>query len=36
MSYRAAETGIAMYSMVYACVDWYKAVQSCVGLYRLV
>ena len=24
VSYRAAETGIAIYSIVYACIDWYK------------
>ena len=25
-TYRAAKTGIAMYSIVYACIDWYKDV----------
>ena len=35
MSYRAAETGIAMYSIVYACIDWCKAVYCHIGLYRL-
>ena len=34
--YRAAETGIAMYSIVYACIDRYKDVKCHIGLYRLV
>ena len=36
MLFWAAETGIAMYSIVYACIDWYKDVQCHIGLYRLV
>ena len=36
MSYRAAKTGIAMYSIVYACIDWYKDIYCQIGLYRLV
>ena len=36
VSYRAAETGIASYSIVYGCIDWHRDVYCRVGLYRLV
>ena len=36
MSVKTAMIGIGLYNVVYACIDWYKAVQSRIGLYRLV
>ena len=33
---RAVLTGMGLYSVLCACIDWYRAVQCLICLYRLV